>query len=279
MLAKRSVHNLSKTMAPATTQLPQMPLTNVEVIAYFFNSLSRPMVALRLYAQNEGPASITGILNQHRNTKPPYLRNTCSVKCVTAIRRGKELYGPEWEGKYRALFEDAMEMEDKDTGLMKATELIRIPDEESEDATDIDVLELLNGLSQHPKENEGRGSFTACVEYCEANRLHWPLSEIHVLAAELHAGRRPQAYGGNSDDGMEVGTEPNDVRSRIKRDTSDLSEMVADMGSDFIVGMSDTDADTIIDNGLYTDYNPGGKENGEPDELHNHDSVEDVGAE
>jgi hypothetical protein len=78
---------------------------------------------------------------------------------------------------------------------------------------------------------------------------------------------------------MEVGTEPNDVRSGIKRDTSDLSEMVADMGSDFIIGMSDTDADTIIDNGLHAGYNPGGKENGEPDELHNHDSVEDVGVE
>ena len=265
MLAKRSVHNLSKTMAPATTQLPQMPLTNVEVIAYFFNSLSRPMVALRLYAQNEGPASITSILNEHRNTKPPYLRNTCSVKCVTAIRRGKELYGPQWESEYRELFENAMKMDDKEAGLLRATELIRIPEDESEGATDIDVLELLNGLSQHPKENEGRGWFTVCVAYCEENHLHWPLSEIHVLAAELHAGRRPQDYRGKPDDSMEFDTEPNNFRPRVKEEAYEIQEVIADMEGNSAMDMSDTNADTVVDNGLHAGYSPSGKGNSEPD--------------
>jgi hypothetical protein len=253
-----------------------MPLTNVEVIAYFFNSLSRPMVALRLYAQNEGPASITSILNEHRNTKPPYLRNTCSVKCVTAIRRGKELYGPQWEGEYRALFENAMKIDDKEAGLLKATELIRIPEEESEDATDIDVLELLNGLSQHPKEGEGRGWFTVCVAYCEENRLHWPLSEIHVLAAELHAGRRPQAYRGKTDDSMEVDTELNNVRPRVKGEARESQEVVADMKSNSVIDRSDTDDDTVVDDGLHAGYSPSGKGNSEPSEVEKYDAVEDV---
>jgi hypothetical protein len=275
MLAKRSVHNLSKTMAPATTQMPQMPLTNVELIVYFFNSISRPVVALRLYAQNEGPASITAILNEHRNTKPPYLRNTCSVKCVTAIRRGKELYGPQWELQYRAMFVDAMEMQDKESGLLKATELIRIPEEESEDATDIDVLELLRGLSKHPQENDGRGWFTSCVEYCEENRLHWPLSEIHVLAAELHAGRRPQAYGAQLDDDFDMTL--NDVCSKIKSEVPSPQEVVATIESDSVIELSDTDADTVVDIDLHAGYSPGGKENGEPDEVEDYDAVvEDV---
>lgn len=270
MLAKRSGHNLSKTMAPATTQLPQMPLTNVEVIAYFFNSVSRPIVALRLYAQNEGPASITTILNEHRSPKPPYLRNTCSVKCVTAIRRGKEQYGSRWESKYRALFEEAINMDDTVMGLSKATELIRIPEEEIEEATDIDVLQLLNGLSQHPQENEGRGLFTVCVEYCEDNRLRWPLSKIHMLAAELQAGHRPQAYRENWDDDMEVDSEPNDVRSG-KREA--LVYQIMGMERSSIIEVSDTDADTVIDDGLHAGYSPGGKENGQPDEVEEDDEV------
>lgn len=169
-----------------------------------------------------------------------------------------------------------MEMDDKEAGLLKATELIRIPEEEIKDATDIDVLELLNGLSQHPKENEGRGWFTVCVAYCEENCLHWPLSEIHVLAAELHAGRRPQAYGGKTDNSMEVDTQPNKVWPGVGGEARESQEVVARMESNSVIDMSDTDADTVVDNGLYAGYSSSGKGNSEPDEVKKYDGVEDV---
>ena len=84
-----------------------MPLTDAELIVYFFQSLTRPIVSLRLYARKWGPAGICDLLNEHRDIEPPYLRNTMSVKCTTALKKGRITYGEEWEDKHRRLFADA----------------------------------------------------------------------------------------------------------------------------------------------------------------------------
>jgi hypothetical protein len=90
---------------PSNAMIPFLPLTDTEIIVYFFNSLCRPIVSLRLYARGWGPAAISDAINSHRVVKPAYLRNTCSVKCTTAIKKGIEKYGEEWDVVTRAKFQ------------------------------------------------------------------------------------------------------------------------------------------------------------------------------
>ncbi|KAF3052351.1 hypothetical protein E8E11_010580 [Didymella keratinophila] len=177
---KRAIHNLNKSMPPHNVQLPMVPLTDTEVVVYFFNSLSRPVVSLRLYARGWGPASIVQCLNNHRDVHPPYLRNTASVKCTTAIKLGEKLYGPTWEAEYRAVFATA---EDP-----KATDLIRADDKVT---VDYEIRALGAALKQHPAEEEG-GIFTECVKYCIEHDAPYALSNIHQLAIDLQNGDVPQ---------------------------------------------------------------------------------------
>jgi hypothetical protein len=187
MLNKRKTHNLTSTLPPIFTQLPAVPLTDKEIVVYFFNSLSRPIVAIRLYERGWGPARICDTLNAHRAIEPPYLRNTCSVKCITAIRRGLDKWGAEWNEQLRDLLRDADDA--------TATDALRINDDESDEVFDIDVLQLLNGLVQHPDHQDedgvGAGIFTECVKYCAERQVAWPLSKIHALALALQEGREP----------------------------------------------------------------------------------------
>jgi hypothetical protein len=115
-------------------QMPLVPLTDTEIIVYFFNSLTRPIVSLRLYARGWGPTNICDALNSHRNIVPEYLRNTCSVKCTTAIKKGKEKYGEEWETTNRLIFEDLVNCRDD-----KATDMIRLSPDEMSKAVDFEV--------------------------------------------------------------------------------------------------------------------------------------------
>lgn len=271
MLSKRNVHNVGKIMAPLMTQIPMIPITNTELIVYFFNSISRPMCALRLYVQNVGPSSITNTLNEHREVDPPYLRNTCSVKCVSAIREGSRRFGADWEATYRPQFEIANNNGD----IEKATDLIRIPNKDSDDAVDLDVLDLLNGLKQHPQEGQGAGLFTRCIQYCEEHKLSYPLSQVHILAAALQEGRSPPPP---TDDESDEEMEPIDtslMNGLLRAEDADRASRETS---------PDSDGDTVVDDTLYGDLNvlaaragrtrPMGKENGHPEDEVPDDMIE-----
>lgn len=159
-----------------------IPLTDTELIVYFFNSLSRPIVSLRLYARNWSPSSISQALNDHRMIEPPYLRNTCSVKCTTAIKNGKKKFGEEWDDLHRGLFGKALDD--------KATDLIRLAGDELDNAMDYPVLSLCVNLKKHP-EGEDAGVFTKCVKYCQEHNAMYTLSNVAQLAMDLEMGRTP----------------------------------------------------------------------------------------
>jgi hypothetical protein len=165
---------------PTYAQLPLLPLTDTELIVYFFNSLSRPIVSLRLYGRGWGPAAICQTINTHRIVEPEYLRNTCSVKCTTAIK-----YGADWETENRAIFGDKDNTTDEE-----ATDMIRLDKDELAIAPDFELRALCHGLRKHPGPADG-GIFTQCVEYCEANDAAYKLSDVWKLASDLVTGRVP----------------------------------------------------------------------------------------
>ncbi|KAF1912959.1 hypothetical protein BDU57DRAFT_456953, partial [Ampelomyces quisqualis] len=181
---KRGIHNLDRMVPPTNALLPLLPLTDTEIIVYFFNALCRPIVSLRLYARGWGPAAINDALNSHRVIEPAYLRNTCSVKCTTAIKKGIEKYGEKWDVINRAVFQD------KDMSDSRATDLIKLDDDEKAKATDFYLRDLCYGLRKHPGEHDG-GIFTRCVKYCEENNASYKLSNVWKLATNLEAGRTP----------------------------------------------------------------------------------------
>lgn len=179
-LNKRTIHNLNKLVPPNDVKLPLVPLTDTEVIVYFFNSLSRPAVSLRLYARKWAPASIAQAINDHREVEPPYLRNTCSVKCTTAIKNGRTMYGDKWEDDQSVLFKDAP--------CCRATDLMR---GEGDERVDYYVRALCTNLKQHP-EGDSAGIFTACVKYCVETNAPYTMSNVHELAFKLSRGEIPE---------------------------------------------------------------------------------------
>ncbi|KAJ4337682.1 hypothetical protein N0V95_008263 [Ascochyta clinopodiicola] len=203
---KRDIHNLNKFIPPVNVLLPMVPLTDTEVIVYFFNSLSKPMVSLRLYARGWGPASIVQALNDHREIEPPYLRNTCSVKCTTAIKNAKRLYGNEWEEEQRAAYAGADDC--------KATDLIRTGED---DSIDYYVRALCSNLKQHPA-GEDAGIFTACVKYCAEHNAPYTISNVWQLAVDLQDGNVPQHPP--SPDSSDVAPEPR-THEHLEGDVTD----------------------------------------------------------
>ncbi|KAF7679050.1 hypothetical protein GT037_002798 [Alternaria burnsii] len=181
---KRKNHSLKESMPPSRAMVPNVPLTDTEVIVYFFQSLARPQVALRLYSRHWGPAGIVEILNTHRDIEGGYLRNTCSVKCITAINRGKEKYGGDWEESFRSRIEEADDI--------TATDMIQHKDDELEGVVDYDIRDMGKGLLKHPKEGEDGGIFTRCVKYCIEHDADYTLANVHLLALALQGGIDPQ---------------------------------------------------------------------------------------
>ena len=180
-IAKRKAHVARGNMAPAFVVVPQVPLTDTELIVYFFQSLGRPTVALRLYSRKWGPAQMVETLNAHRNLEGGYLRNTCSVKCITAINKGKEKYGVNWADQFREGIENANDL--------IATDLIRYPHDELEGVLDYDIRYLGNGLKKHPEQGVDGGIFTRCVKYCIKHDASYALSNVHELAWALQTGQ------------------------------------------------------------------------------------------
>jgi hypothetical protein len=183
---KRGIHNLDKMVPPTFAQLPPLPITDTEIIVYFFNALARPIVSLRLYAREWGPSQICDALNSHRKVEPEYLRNTCSVKCTTAIKKGREKYGEEWETTNRTIFEDKV-----GCGDAKATDMVRLTPDELHLAVDFDIRALCNGLIKHPSDEDG-GIFTRCVKWCQENDAAYKLSDVWELASDLDSNRTPK---------------------------------------------------------------------------------------
>lgn len=143
-------------------------------------------MSLRLYGRGRGPADICATLNEHRHIHPPYLRNTCSVKCVTAQRRGVERYGEQWCDRIKAAFAQVDDAQ--------ATRMLEVKPDDGNDPEDIDVLTLCRGLKKHPEmpNNPGvYGIFAQCVMWCEEHNQSWMLSQIHEVAIALQAGRDP----------------------------------------------------------------------------------------
>lgn len=181
---KRKNHSLKESMPPSRAMVPNVPLTDTEVIVYFFQSLARPQVALRLYSRHWGPAGIVEILNTHRDIEGGYLRNTCSVKCITAINRGKDKYGDDWEESFRSRIEEADDI--------TATDMMQHKDDELEGVVDYDIRDMGKDLLKHPKEGEDGGIFTRCVKYCIEHDAGYTLANVHLLALALQGGIDPQ---------------------------------------------------------------------------------------
>jgi hypothetical protein len=181
---KRKNHTLRESMPPARAMVPNVPLTDTEVIVYFFQSVARPQVALRLYARHWGPAGIVDVLNAHRDIEGGYLRNTCSVKCITAINRGKDKYGNDWEESFRSQIENADDV--------TATDMTQFQEDEMENVFDYEIRDLNKGLIKHPKEGEDGGIFTRCVKYCIERDADYTLANVHELALALQGGIEPR---------------------------------------------------------------------------------------
>jgi hypothetical protein len=180
---KRKMHNLDKIMPPANCIIPILPLTDSEVVVYFFQSLSRPMVALRLYARNWAPAHIADTLNAYREIEGGYLRNTASVKCLTALRKGRTIYGEDWDQLSRPLFESANDL--------RCTDLMQLTPAEQATAVDWDIRSLAMDLKKWPTVNVDGGIFTRCVQYCVENNAAYTLKNVHELAVAFHNHREP----------------------------------------------------------------------------------------
>jgi hypothetical protein len=175
-------------MPPPLIQVPQVPLTDTEIIVYMFQSLARPPVALRLYSRQWGPAMIVDVLNAHRDIEGGYLRNTCSVKCITAINRGKEKYGRDWAEQFRTAVANADDL--------VATDLIRYHADEMDNVLDYDIRALGNGLKKHPAVGVDGGIFTRCVKYCIKYNAEYTLNNVHDLAWALQTGALIEAEEG-----------------------------------------------------------------------------------
>ncbi|KNG43909.1 hypothetical protein TW65_09266 [Stemphylium lycopersici] len=183
MNGKRKNHNLEKQLPASNALIPLLPLTDTEIIVYFFQSLVRPVVSLRLYARNWGPAHIVDVLNAHRTIAGGYLRNTASVKCTTAIKKGRRRYGDSWAERLRDVFADADDLH--------ATDLMQLRPDEVEAATDFLVRDLTAGLKMHPEEGVDGGVFTRCVKWCVENEAGYTLRNVHELALALRTGVEP----------------------------------------------------------------------------------------
>ncbi|KAF2004719.1 hypothetical protein P154DRAFT_571925 [Amniculicola lignicola CBS 123094] len=174
-VGKRPSCDMSKLFPHVRLVIPPVPLTDGEIIIYFFNSIARSIVALRLYSRGWTPSRITDLLNKHRRAEYPYLKNTCSIKCTGALKNGKNIYGEEWMVKNRAVFSTADDI--------KATDMLRTGDQKPL-TENCDVSDMLKGLDMHA-EGDNEGIFTLCVKYCVEKNIKCRISELDRIANEL----------------------------------------------------------------------------------------------
>lgn len=198
MLYKKDKHDLKGKLPPANTKLPLVPLTDVELIVFFYNSTIRPIVSVRLYARG-GPNWIAKMINEHRVVKPEgYKRNTCSVHCNKAVKTFISMHGEEWKTKTSEYFMTANDEQ--------ATDTIRQRGEELTNACDFPVLDLFKDLIKFPGEHQS-GIFTHSIRWCRENNVNAMVSQVHLIAEALKKGEDPRdsidfsttpTYGGSA---------------------------------------------------------------------------------
>jgi hypothetical protein len=183
VLYKKDKHDLTSKLPPANLKLPLVPLTDVEIIVFFYNSSSRPVVSVRLYARG-GPNVIAQIINEHRVVKPDgYKRNTCSVHCNKAVKTFIRTNGEERKKQMSDFFEAA--------GDVEATNAIRHEENELPTTCDFPMLGLLNDLIKLPSGGQA-GIFTDCVRWCQDNQVDAKVSQAHLIAHALVHGTDPR---------------------------------------------------------------------------------------
>ena len=184
MLYKKDKHDLKGKLPPANTKLPLVPLTDVELIVFFYNSTIRPIVAVRLYARG-GPNWIAQMINEHRVVKPEgYKRNTCSVHCNKAVKTFIRQHGEDWKIKVSEYFETANDEHATDTIRHRADELA--------ETCDFPVLGLFKDLIKYPGDHQS-GIFTTCIRWCRENKVDAMVSQVHLIAAALMKGEDPRS--------------------------------------------------------------------------------------
>ncbi|KAF2635554.1 hypothetical protein P280DRAFT_193923 [Massarina eburnea CBS 473.64] len=196
-------NNLRSLLPPAGVQIPMVPLNNLELIVFFLNCAVRPLFAARLYAKL-GPRKIADIVNEYREVLPEGFRaNTISRKITQALRKGQDEAaegGARWLDETYALFAAADDA--------KATDLIRLNDEEAASAPDFDVLNMVRGLRKYPAENGVEGLFTQCVRFCAENNVSYKLSRIHIMAIaidnKLHPSTAIEMVSESDDDASDA---------------------------------------------------------------------------
>ncbi|PVH92239.1 hypothetical protein DM02DRAFT_701043 [Periconia macrospinosa] len=183
MMTRSPAHDLSSQLPPPNVFIPIMPLTDEEVIVFFYNSTIYPIVAMRLYGREWGPAKITEVINSHREVKPNgYIRNTCSVKITTALKRGMRMYGEEWKDRVGLYFRSIDDCE--------ATDAMNLLRDKTHVRVDYPVLNMTKSLKNFP-EGEAAGIFTKSLQWCAENNVNMLLSELHLVAIALDRGFDP----------------------------------------------------------------------------------------
>lgn len=163
-------------------KLPLVPLTDVELIVFFYNSTSRPIVSVRLYARG-GPNIIAQVINDHRVVNPDgYKRNTCSVHCNKAVKTFIRENGEETKKKISDFFEVA--------GDVEATDAIRHDESELSNTCDFAVLDLFKDLIKFPSDGQA-GIFTDCIRWCQDNQVGAKMSQVHLIGEALMNGTDP----------------------------------------------------------------------------------------
>ncbi|KAF2450300.1 hypothetical protein P171DRAFT_516214 [Karstenula rhodostoma CBS 690.94] len=183
VLYKKDKHDLTSKLPPANLKLPLVPLTDVEIIVFFYNSSSRPIVAVRLYARG-GPNVIAQIINEHRVVNPDgYKRNTCSVHCNKAVKTFIRTNGEDRKKQISDFFEAA--------GDLEATDAIRHEESELSTTCDFPILGLFRDLIKLPSGGQA-GIFTECARWCQENQIDAQVSQAHLIADALANGTDPR---------------------------------------------------------------------------------------
>ncbi|KAL5433150.1 hypothetical protein PMIN07_007851 [Paraphaeosphaeria minitans] len=183
VLYKKDKHDLTAKLPPSNLNLPLLPLTDVEMIVFFYNSSSRPIVAVRLYARG-GPNNIAQIINEHRLVNPDgYKRNTCSVHCNKAVKTFIRDNGEDRKKQMSAFFETA--------GDMEATNAIRHTESEMDTTCDFPMLGLFKDLIKLPSGPQA-GIFTDCARWSQENQVDVMVSQAHLIAEALANGTDPR---------------------------------------------------------------------------------------
>ncbi|KAJ4354186.1 uncharacterized protein N0V89_005919 [Didymosphaeria variabile] len=208
VLYKKDKHDLTGKLPPANVKLPLVPLTDVELIVFFYNSTLRPIVSVRLYARG-GPNVIAQVINDHRVVNPDgYKRNTCSVHCNKAVKTFIRENGEETKKKISDFFEVA--------GDVEATDAIRHDESELSKTCDFPVLDLFKDLTKFPSDGQA-GIFTDCIRWCQNNQVGAKVSQVHLIGESLMNGTDPL-------DNLDLSSAGTST-TRLLDDSSDLTSM------------------------------------------------------